>query len=247
MCRIAAHIGSPRFLADLVVTPTHSLLEQSQHAEEAKLAVNGDGFGVAWYRSGDPTPGTFRDVQPAWSDQNFQSLCRMVQAPLFIAHVRASTSATTSRENCHPFTFGNWSFCHNGQVPHIDRIRRRLEAALPDDLYHARCGTTDSELIFLTLLKNGLDQDVDRAWRLTVADFQPETGEKPVRMTCVFSDGKTLFGTRHASDKRCPTLYSTNDEQGHTFASEPLSGNMTNWTALPTMGVTRAALELAPA
>ena len=158
MCRIAAYSGPDLPLEDVIVRPAHSLLTQSQHATEAKLAVNGDGFGIAWYGQPDQ-PGLYRDVLPAWADGNLVSLCRMVRAPLFIAHIRASTMGETSRANCHPFTWDRWSFCHNGQVPQFPRIRRALESALPDALYAHRRGTTDSEMVFLTLLANGLADD----------------------------------------------------------------------------------------
>ncbi|MDO7560335.1 MAG: class II glutamine amidotransferase, partial [Paracoccaceae bacterium] len=151
MCRIAAYTGPAIPLENIVVRPAHSLLTQSQHANEAKLAVNGDGFGIAWY--GDDTrPGLYRDVLPSWADGNLLSLCRMMRSSQFIAHVRAGTVGETSRANCHPFTYDNWSFCHNGQIPHFASIRRRMEAALPDNLFASRRGTTDSEMIFLTLL-----------------------------------------------------------------------------------------------
>jgi glutamine amidotransferase len=156
MCRIAAYSGPAIPLENIIVRPAHSLLDQSQHASEAKLPVNGDGFGIAWYGD-DDRPGLYRDVLPAWADGNLTSLCRMVRSHRFIAHIRASTMGETSRTNCHPFTHGNWAFCHNGRVPHYPQIRCQLEAALPNDLYDARRGTTDSEMIFLTLLANGLD------------------------------------------------------------------------------------------
>ena len=230
MCRIAAYSGPSIPLENIIVRPKHSLLEQSQHASEAKLAVNGDGFGIAWYDQGE-TPGLYRDVLPAWADGNLTSLCRMVRSRLFIAHVRASTVGETSRQNCHPFSFGRWSFCHNGQVPHFPTIRRRLEAALPDHLYTARGGSTDSEMIFLTLLANGLADDPEAAMAATLA--QIGVGHDPVKLTCVFSDGRTLYGFRHASKGKAPTLYASDtlDNGGLAFASEPLDGGA--WDALP--------------
>ncbi|HCP80726.1 MAG TPA: class II glutamine amidotransferase [Octadecabacter sp.] len=229
MCRIAAYSGPSIPLENIIVRPKHSLLEQSQHANEAKLAVNGDGFGIAWYDQGE-TPGLYRDVLPAWADGNLTSLCRMVRSRLFIAHVRASTVGETSRQNCHPFSYGRWSFCHNGQVPHFPAIRRRLEAALPDHLYAARGGSTDSEMIFLTLLANGLADDPDAAMAATLA--QIGDGQDPVKLTCVFSDGQALYGYRYASKGEAPTLYASDtlDNGGLAFASEPLDGG--NWDAV---------------
>ena len=167
MCRLSAYLGPEIPLQNIVVLPKHSLLEQSQAATEAKLAVNGDGFGVAWYKDGE-LPGQYRDVLPAWSDGNLTSLCRMISSSLFLAHVRASTSGETARVNCHPFTYGRWSFMHNGNVPNINGFRRKAEGLLSDDLYFAKKGTTDSELIFLLLLANGLDTDPLQAVQRTL-------------------------------------------------------------------------------
>src|SRR5215210_3077918 len=90
MCRFLAYRGEPTFLADLVCAPARSLVHQSLHAAEAKTETNGDGFGIGWY--GDrPDPGIYRDVSPAWSDENLVNLCQQVRARTFFAHVRAST------------------------------------------------------------------------------------------------------------------------------------------------------------
>ncbi len=249
MCRIAGYIGPAIPLENIVTAPQHSLLEQSQHATEAKIAVNGDGFGLAWYGDGT-APGLFRDVLPAWADSNLAHLCRMVQSPLFLAHVRASTVGETSRVNCHPFTHGRWSFCHNGQIPHFAQIRRRMEQALPDDLYAARQGTTDSEVIFLTLLANGLDDDPQAALAATLAQIGPQVGA-PIKLTCCMTDGDQLFGFRHASSGAAPTLYLSGalDNGGRAMASEPLCSTADRWTMIPTdtlCRLDRAACQMVP-
>ena len=235
MCRIAAYTGPEIPLENIVVRPAHSLLEQSQHAAEAKLAVNGDGFGISWYGA-DDTPGLYRDVLPAWADDNLINLCRMVRSHHFIAHIRASTVGETSRTNCHPFKFGKWSFCHNGQIPHFKTIRRRMLADLPDDLFEARCGTTDSEMIFLTLLANGLDDDPCLAMKATLDQIGPAGAEGPIKLTSVFSDGQTLYAFRYASAGQAPTLYASGelDNGGRSLASEPLCDATAHWTAIPT-------------
>jgi glutamine amidotransferase len=234
MCRLAAWIGDPIALEDIVVRPKHSLLTQSHDATEAKLAVNGDGFGFAWYLD-RPEPGLFRDVLPAWSDGNLPSLCRMIRSPLFLAHVRASTLAETARVNCHPFSYGRWSFMHNGQIGNFERVRRGLEASLPDDLYVRRAGKTDSELVFLMLIAEGLETDAHLAIARVLArlDATRMAGDAPSRFSCVLSDGERLIAFRHASDGKAPTLYSHREEgQGHegfVLASEPLEGSAAGW------------------
>lgn len=243
MCRIAAYAGPAIPLENIIVRPAHSLLDQSQHATEAKLAVNGDGFGIAWYGAGR-LPGLYRDVLPAWADDNLTSLCRMVQSQLFIAHVRASTVGETSRANCHPFTHDRWSFCHNGQIPHFREIRRHMLAALPDVLFDAQKGSTDSEAIFLSLLANGLDRDPQAAIAATLAQIGPARAA-PIKLTCVFSDGKTLFAFRHASAGPAPTLYVSGvlDNGGRAVASEPLCGMADRWTPIPQDTLCRVTAE----
>ncbi len=236
MCRLAAYAGPDIPLENIIIAPRHSLLEQSHGATEAKMAVNGDGFGIAWY--GDKSePGLYRDVLPAWSDGNLMSICRMVRSPLFLSHIRASTVGETSRANCHPFTYKNWSFMHNGQIPHFMRIRRSLEATLPDTLYDLRRGTTDSELLFLLLLANGLETAPRAACESVISMIINTQTDKsqPNRMTCVLSDGDAIFSFRYSCDNRSPTLYvsGTLDNGGRAIASEPLDGCHKNWSPVP--------------
>lgn len=232
------YAGPPIALERIVTRPRHSLLQQAQHADEAKLAVNGDGFGMAWYTPDETAPGLYRDVLPAWSDGNLSSLCRVIRSGLFLAHVRAGTTGGTNRTNCHPFAHGAWSFAHNGQLGDFCRLRRRLEARLPDELYDSLQGGTDSELLFLTMIRNGLLNDAAGAIAQTLADVTALDGgmRKPDRITCVMSDGRRLLGFRHASDGRAPTLYVSRgllDHGGRALASEPLDGIAANWVAVP--------------
>ncbi len=238
MCRWAAYLGEPVFLEDIVTAPCHSLIAQSHHAQQAKTATNGDGFGIAWYGE-RPEPGRYRDVLPAWSDCNLKSLCRQIRSHLFLAHVRASTGGATSRDNCHPFVSGRWSFMHNGQIGNFEAIRRRLEQSLPDSLYDQLHGTTDSELIFLLMLDEGLAGDPQGAAERAVARVL-EAGrrsgvETPLKLTAAFTDGERLYAVRFATAGSTPTLYAgtVNGGSGRCLVSEPLDREEPNWTAVP--------------
>jgi glutamine amidotransferase len=174
---------------------------------------------------------------PAWSDCNLSSVCRLLESKLFMAHSRASTHGETSVANCHPFVFEHWSFMHNGQIPHIARVRRALENELSDSLYNARQGTTDSELFFLLLLAMGFDDDPLLAWKKAyeriVASHRDD--DEPVRMTCVLSDGNVIFAFRQSTDQNSPSLYYSRqlDNGGHALVSEPLDKLMKNWLVIP--------------
>ena len=90
------------------------------------MTTNADGCGLGWYAE-RLEPGVFRDVLPAWNDQNLISLARQVKTPLFFAHERAATFGPIQRSNCHPFAFGNKLFMHNGQIGGFESIRREVE------------------------------------------------------------------------------------------------------------------------
>ena len=238
MCRWAAYRGDPLYLEELVSSPAHSLIEQSHCATRAPTATNGDGFGIAWYAD-RPEPGRYRDILPAWSDCNLKSLARQIRSPLFLAHVRAATHGSTRRDNCHPFVHENWSFMHNGQIAGFERLRRQLENMLDDTLFHARAGSTDSELLFLLALQLGLKEDPLRAMAEVIAFVERlsrhATGEALVRFTGAFSDGKVLYAVRYATDRKAPTLYAApvGNGGGYCLVSEPLNDEADTWVEIP--------------
>lgn len=238
MCRWAAWIGNPIFLEEVISRPDHSLIVQSRQADECKTATNADGFGVAWYDHRD-TPGLYRDVYPAWSDPNLVAVARQVKSRLFMAHVRASTGSAISRNNCHPFAVGRWSFMHNGQVGGFEGIRKQVDMAIPDDLYPERRGASDSEALFLTALGLGLDMRPVAAMEEAVAQIQllsEDRGCAPhMRLSAAYSDGASLYAVRYASDNRAPSLYYRYCRQlgGFMVVSEPLITGGTGWEEVP--------------
>ena len=238
MCRWIAYVGDAVFLESFVSLPRQSLVAQSHHARESRTDVNGDGFGLGWYGE-RAKPGVFRDIRPAWSDENLQSISHQIRSRLFFAHVRASTGTSSTRANCHPFSVGPWLFMHNGQIGGYSRIKRRLEHEIPDALFEHRHGTTDSEAIFLLLLANGLDADpasaVHRTLSLIGALMQEAGVTEPLRFTAAFTRGDQLYAVRYASDAEPPTLYTKpmSDRQGMLVVSEPLDDGRDGWLAVP--------------
>ncbi|WP_378943466.1 class II glutamine amidotransferase [Paracoccus sp. R86501] len=238
MCRWAAYLGQSIFLEDIVSLPAHSLIRQAQGATQCPTPVNADGFGIAWY-SERPQPGLYRDVLPAWSDPNLRSLVGQVRSGLFMAHVRASTGTATSRNNCHPFAVGRWSFMHNGQFGGYDSFRRHADALIPDDLYCERKGATDSEALFLIALGQGLDRDPKAAMQRAIGlmgDLARQRGVAPhVRAACALSDGERLYALRYSSDDHAPSLYHrwSASRQGWAVVSEPLETDQADWSEVP--------------
>lgn len=248
MCRWLAYMGPPLEMAALVLRPKQSLVRQSISAHLGRTPVNGDGFGLAWWDA-RPEPGLFRDTLPAWNDANLKSLTEQISSPLFMAHVRASTGTETSRSNCHPFTFGEWAFMHNGQIGGWRFIRRALEAQIPDDLYQHRRGTTDTEALFLLAIAQGVleepNEGMARAVGIVCGLMEEAKTERAFRMSAALSNGKKLIAYRWSSDGQSPTLYTACDRTIGGFTderdtlvdativlSEPLDDAQDSWGAI---------------
>ena len=237
MCRLVAYLGEPIYLDSVVCAPRHSLVHQALKAEEARTVTNGDGFGVGWYGDRDE-PGVYREVMPAWSDENLLALCATVRSGLFFGHVRAATGGGIARHNCHPFRHGKWLFMHNGQIGGYAGVRRVLEAQLPERLYAARRGATDSELLFLLALAR-IETGVPPAEAMqgVLQDTQAlMTGldiAEPLRFAAALSDGRQLLAFRFATDNQPPSLYVGRCADGHIVASEPLDACPEAWQSVP--------------
>ena len=236
MCRFLAYIGEPVFLEDIITKPCHSLIHQSLHASEAKTVTNGDGFGLGWYGERS-TPGVYRELRPAWSDENLLAICTQVKSPAFFAHIRAATGTATSRANCHPFTHGRHMFMHNGQVGCYAKLKRTIENMIPDELYGERDGTTDSEALFLIALANGATEDPVRAFSDTLSEIKAMMGRsgvcEPLRFAATFTDGEDLYAFRWSCDNRAPTLYMREGANSLMVASEPIDKENEHWTLIP--------------
>lgn len=237
MCRFLVYSGVPVFLEDLVAAPCHSLIHQSLHAEETKTGTNGDGFGLGWYGE-RAEPGLYREVRPAWSDENLLSIARQVRSSLFFAHVRAATGTATTRANCHPFSHGRHLFMHNGQIGGYGLIRRKLESLIPDALYGARVGTTDSEALFLLALAriaDGFSPGDALAWALceALSLMQAAGIREPLRCAAAIADGETVHALRWSSDPKPPSLYLCDRGDSVVVASEPVDAARDCWQALP--------------
>lgn len=238
MCRWIAYCGEPIFIEELVTLPEQSLIVQSRSSREAKSVVNADGFGLGWYAE-RPEPGVFRDLRPAWSDENLLSIARQIRSRLFFAHVRASTGTAIMRANCHPFSVGPWMFMHNGGIGGWEDVRRPVEAGIPDELFRHRGGTTDSEALFLLLLANGLATDPLGAFRRSLAFIEGVMAsagvDKPLRVTAAATDGTTIYALRYSTLIAPETLYVRRLKRadGHLMASEPLDSGRLDWEAVP--------------
>ncbi|BAM92747.1 glutamine amidotransferase, class-II [Bradyrhizobium oligotrophicum S58] len=235
MCRWIAYRGERTAFEHYVTEPEHSLVTQSLRALESTAGTNGDGFGLGWY--GDhPEPGLYRETRPAWSDENLRYLCRHLHSHLFFAHVRAATGTAVTRQNCHPFACGRWLFMHNGFVGSWNRLRRKVEAMIPDALYPSRLGTTDSEAVFLAIVGAGIDKDPIGATSTVLRALCQLVNEdglsEHLRFTSALSNGHDLYAFRFAANDHANSLYYREDGDQVIAVSEPYDKE-SDWIEVP--------------
>ena len=135
-----------------------------------------------------------------------RQVARVVESDCLFAHVRAATGGSpVSRLNCHPFSFGNLTFIHNGLIPEFGRMKRRLLERLSDETYDSLAGATDSEHIFALFCENyrggGLEGMAEGLLRtISQLDIQ-----RQCFLNFALTDGNMLVSTRCISDG-WPTL-----------------------------------------
>ena len=150
MCRFALYLGPAISISSLVVEPEHSIIHQSFHSNERAEPLNGDGFGVAWYRPEiADEPALFKDVSPAWNNRNLRQMAGLTRSECILVHIRAaSPGMQVSYSNCHPFAWRQFAFMHNGDVAGFRKRRRAIGQTYSDEIFSMIRGTTDSEHLF---------------------------------------------------------------------------------------------------
>ncbi|KZO96309.1 glutamine amidotransferase [Calocera viscosa TUFC12733] len=222
MCRFLIYKGTePIQLAHLLTRPAHSIINQAFDSRlrlDTRRPINGDGFGVGWYdkeidEEMGRQPCIFTSVTPAWNNINLIRLAEKIKSPLVFAHVRATTAGTLSLDNCHPFQFNQLMWMHNGELAGFIKYKRRVQSAVPDEIYAKILGNTDSEWafgLFLSLLPdlNAASftyKELQKAMLGTIAklnQFAREAGvTEPSLMNFAVTDGATVVATRYISSK----------------------------------------------
>jgi predicted glutamine amidotransferase len=210
MCRWIAYAGGPVYLEELLFKPKHSLIDQSLAACAGETTTNGDGFGVGWYGNG-ASPGLYKGIQPAWSDENLLDLASQIKSPMFMAHVRSTTGTAVQRTNCHPFRHGRWLFQHNGAISEFPEVKRDLVLAISPRLFPEISGSTDSEIMFFLALTFGMEEDPIAGVERMIG-FIENVGYRhgvscPLQMTLAILDGQALYAFRYSSEGKSRTLF----------------------------------------
>ncbi len=213
MCRFLGYLGSEILLADLISHPANSLIRQSYKSKERSEPLNGDGFGIGWYSPEVSAEACiFTSITPAWNNRNLLNLADHIRSVCFFAHIRAASPGTAvSEANCHPFRSGRFMWMHNGTIEGFDVLKRRLRHSLPDSIYHAIEGTTDSEhafAVFLNLLGEKTEQvgadDLADGLVKTIGQLEEWAREAGIKRPSIYNfavtDGQNMVTVRYVSN-----------------------------------------------
>jgi len=195
VCRHLAYVGEPVRLADLLLTPPHSLLRQSWAPCDMRGGgtVNADGFGIGWYA--DAVPVRLRRAVPMWTDAALPGLASTVSSGAVLAAVRSATVGMPVVETaCAPFTSGPWLFSHNGVVRGWPSSVAGLAARLPVTDLLTLDAPTDSALLW-ALLRASLADGVPPAKAMAALVTEVAAAAPDSRLNLLLTNGSTIVGT----------------------------------------------------
>lgn len=200
MCRHLAYLGPSVTVADLLLTPEHSLLEQTWAPADMRGSgsVNADGFGFGWYDErpdGHGDARRYRRAVPMWADGSLPDLAGTIRTGALLAAARNGTTGMPVTETaCAPFRHGRWLFSHNGVVMGWPSTVQGLAARLPAaDLMRLEA-PTDSALLWAVALRRLVEgaspESVVETLTVEVAQAAPGS-----RLNLLLTDGVTAVAS----------------------------------------------------
>jgi len=241
MCRLAAYIGPPLHLEELLLKPEHSLVKQSwapREMIEAKL--NADGYGFGWFDQND-RPLRYRQTMPIWTDPNLPELGRGLESDTWVAVVRsATTNIPINLANTMPYSDEVYHFMHNGYINNFSRtLRSCLRREFNPEFEDLIEGNTDSEHLFILfkqiMWETGSD-DPAKVLIEVVTRLKTWLKDERALLNVVVTRPGKIWAMRCAINGNCPSLYySLNPPpfpEASVIASEPLTDE-DDWTEVP--------------
>ena len=121
MCRIFG-------FRSVLQSQVHRSLMSADNALAVQSENHPDGWGVAYYVAG--APHLIKSAGTALGDKLFHRVSGVVTSQTVLAHIRKATQGEITPLNCHPFQYGRWVMCHNGDVPGFERSKEALKAEI---------------------------------------------------------------------------------------------------------------------
>jgi gamma-glutamyl hercynylcysteine S-oxide hydrolase len=229
MCRHIAYLGPPTTVAELLLSPRHSLLEQTWAPEDMRGSgsVNADGFGFGWY-DGPGDALRYRRAVPMWADGSLSDLGGAIRTPALLAAARNGTVGMPVIETaCAPFRHGHWLFSHNGVVTGWpDSVEELARTLPPGDLMRLEA-PTDSALLWALSLRRLLDgETTERVVEQVTTEVAAAAPGS--RVNLLLLDGETAVASTWGH-----SLSVLEDPGRVVVASEPFGDDAGSWRPVP--------------
>ncbi len=251
MCRFFIYIGRNTQIYPVLFEFEHNLLKQCLKKVYSPLLINNprdhtiniDGFGIGIYGMDAALPLIYRIVNRVWEDENLKNICKYLKSEVFVGHIRGikhfQPTISISINNCHPFTYNEYLFCHNGDISKFYKIE--TQSLLAPYLFKKIQGETDSEFLFYLFLQQ--IPDLNKKYTgIEMYNFLLKAITQIIKLTdnkpssfniCVTNKYSTVI-TRfiNNTEDEPPSLYYKKTEKDIIVSSEPLTYS-NNWILIP--------------
>ena len=203
-----------------------------------------DGFGIAFQKKNN----TWKVKKWLEEPDEMKDIMNDIQtSDIVIIHLRRNchlgkkckvSTAITSLENTHPFSYKDAIFAHNGNIVDFEKYKKHLRTFIADDLFLNIKGETDSEWIFfmfLTLLERKSYQDMKQnhdVLEQLIQNLKSVCHE--FSLNIIFSNKDFSVITRYIhydkkkySKKQQPNSLYYDINKGFVVSSEPISKKYT--------------------
>jgi predicted glutamine amidotransferase len=195
----------------------------------SKTAGHKDGWGIVIYAGAKPRYLGREPTDPlkgSGYDRAVEDI-GTVRPQIILGHLRKASFGGNTIENTQPFLDSEWGFAHNGTIysPGLKRV-----------------GTeNDSRAYFRTLLDGLPSSNVESALAATVKKLRrgitvhrDKSGRTYSSLTCLLSDGKSIYALRDFSDeldRNYYTMYYSLFQEGIVFCQEKIID--AKWEEIP--------------
>ena len=175
MCRLMGYVAPEE--------TTLSEISGPNFAQFAALsAIHNDGWGIAT-NSGANHSTVIVEPSPAIDSAKFLDSAEHLKSDAALLHFRWATAGLeVKEENTHPFTYGEYSFIHNGGV----MPKEALDQFIDDDLFTLLKGDTDSERYFYAVVSHIREEGVIQGVINSI---------RQIRSNCAFSSLNSMILT----------------------------------------------------
>lgn len=223
MCRICIIISKNNKITNEKINSMMMFLLNLIEKDDNNPTLNIDGFGIGFYENEQAI--VYKNDCSLTCDRNIGNILKLVNSSILCVHTRADcgTVKLVNHDNCHPFNYKDYIFCHNGYFDkYFNSIgRKQIINEIDDNLLLQIHGSTDSEYFFYLILtkieKNNIINSIIDALKFML-DYN-------VVSVFYLTNGKTSYIMKYSNDNYEADLYITDINEEYILSSKKYNPN----------------------